>query len=210
MTMTYTTLIADKTTAGSIKRWTNYSQLDVEQVLEEAQALLYQTLRVREMRAEFSDLSLADGDSYKVLPSGFLDPIGMYDKTNNIHLKLRTEDWMVRNRVYESAVLIDGTPMNYAIYGEKFQFEYTYDAAATLALVGFKKPNLLSGSNTTNFLTDRYPHLLRVACLAQAYDFMSNAAKYQNNITLLNTLIEQTNAKDDLSYRGVYLDVEVE
>ena len=45
--MDYTTLIADKNTAGSIARWVNYGQLDVTQILEEAQLLIYQTLRVR-------------------------------------------------------------------------------------------------------------------------------------------------------------------
>ncbi|WP_028136150.1 phage adaptor protein [Bradyrhizobium japonicum] len=209
MAMTYTTLIADKTTAGSIKRWCNYSQLDVEQVLIEAQALVYQTLRVREMRFEFDNLALAPGDFYVALPSGFLDPIALKDITNNIDLKLRPEANIVRARSYEDGALIESIPQNYAIYDEKLQFECAYESAATLNLVGFKKPDDLSGSNTTNFLTSRYPHLLRVACLAQAYDFMSNQTKYQNNLTMLSALIEKTNAESDLSYRDVEFEVEI-
>lgn len=210
MAMSYSTLIAAKTTAGSIKRWVNYSELDAEQIVLEAQALLYQTLRVREMRYEFSDLSLADGDSYKALPTGFLDPIALKDITNNIDLRLVPEPDLIRSRVYETAVLIDGTPQRYAIFGEKLQFEYTYESAATLKLVGFKTPDVLATStNETNFLTSRYPHLLRVACITQAYDFMSNMAKYQSNLTLLSALIEKTNAESDLSYRGAEFEVGV-
>lgn len=209
MAMNYSDLIAAKTTAGSIKRWVNYSQLDAEQIVLEAQALIWQTLRVREMRTEFSDLSLADGDSYKALPDGFLDPISLKDVTNNIDLRLVPEPNLVRSRVYESAVLIDGTPQQYAIFGEKLQFECTYESAATLKLVGYKTPTVLSASNETNFLTSRYPHLLRVACVTQAYDFMSNMAKYQSNMTLLSALIEKTNAESDLSYRGAEFEVGV-
>jgi hypothetical protein len=210
MAMSYSTLIAAKTTAGSIKRWVNYSELDAEQIVLEAQALLYQTLRVREMRTEFSDLSLADGDSYKALPTDFLDPIALKDITNNIDLRLVPEPDLIRSRVYETAVLIDGTPQRYAIFGEKLQFECTYESAATLKLVGYKTPTVLATtSNETNFLTSRYPHLLRVACVTQAYDFMSNMAKYQSNLTLLSALIEKTNAESDLSYRGAEFEVGV-
>jgi hypothetical protein len=211
MAITYSTLIGPKTQPGSIKRWTNYGQLDSEQIVLEAQALIYETLRVREMRAEFSDLSLAPGEYSKALPEGFLDPIALVDKTNNVEVKLYTEDHIARRRIYENGSLIQSTPFRYAIYDEKLQFECAYESAATLNLVGFKKPaDLAPTANETNFLTARYPHLLRVACLAQAYDFMSNNAKYQSNLTLLSALIEKTNGESDLSYRGVNLEVEVE
>ncbi|WP_213287592.1 hypothetical protein [Bradyrhizobium sp. sGM-13] len=210
MAQNYTTLIGAKSTPGSIRRWVNYSELDAEQVVLEAQALIYQTLRVREMRFEFDNLALAQGDIYVALPEGFLDPIALKDATNNIDLRLRTEDKLVKARIYENGSLMSGIPTRYAIFGEKLQFEYKYESAATLKLVGFKTPADLSASNETNFLTKRYPHLLRVACLTQAYDFMSNMAKYQTNLTLLDALIKKTNEESDLSYRGVEFEVEVE
>lgn len=210
MGMTYTTLIADKSTSGSIKRWVNYSLLDVEQVVLEAQALIYQTLRVREMRFEFDNLAIASGDFYEPLPAGFLDPIALKDITNNISLKLRSEDKIVHARSYDNGVLIKSIPQRFAIYDEAIQFECAYESAATLNLVGYKRLDDLSASNNTNFLTNRYPHLLRVACLAQAYDFMSNTTKAQANLTMLSALIDKTNAESDLSYRGVGLEVEIE
>src|SRR5438309_36597 len=42
MTMTYATLTGAKTVPGSIMSWVNYAKLDIEQVLEEAQAVIFQ------------------------------------------------------------------------------------------------------------------------------------------------------------------------
>jgi hypothetical protein len=208
---TYSNLIAAKSQPGSIRRWVNYSELDAEQVVLEAQALIYQTLRVREMRFEFDNLALAQGDFYVTLPDGFLDPIAIKDITNNSALDLYPERNIVRRRIYEGGSLTEGTPGRFAIYDEKLQFECAYDAPASLNVVGFKSPDLLAAtSNEQNFLTKRYPHLLRVACLTQAYDFMSNATKYQTNLTMLSALIEKTNAESDLSYRDVKIEVGVE
>jgi hypothetical protein len=48
----------------------------------------------------------------------------------------------------------------------------------------------------------RFPHLLRTACQAQAYDFMNNEARYNRAMSRLAALIEKTNEESDLSYRG--------
>src|ERR1700738_5318118 len=141
--MDYTTLIADKTTDGSIRRWVNHSDVDAVTVLTEAQALIFQSLRVREMRTVFSDIAMAIGNSSTALPSGFLDPIALIDKTNNLRLRLRTEEFLSRLRQYDSGAPVSGTPQNFAIYGEALQFDLAYDAAATLSLIGFATPTPL-------------------------------------------------------------------
>src|SRR5246127_5440048 len=73
--MSYTSLVGDKNAAGSIARWVNYSKLDADQILQEAQSLIYSMLRVREMRAHFN-FNIAPGSDRVALPAGFLDPIG--------------------------------------------------------------------------------------------------------------------------------------
>ena len=100
-------------------------------------------------------------------------------------------------------MLVSGTPCRVAIFGEAFQFECKYDVAATLKPVGYKIPTLLSGSALTNWLTVRYPHVLRVACLVQAWDFLDEDANYQRQLQKLMGLIESVNAQDDHSYRGL-------
>lgn len=210
MPVNFSTLVADKNTAGSIRRWCNYAPLDAEQVLAEAQALIYQTLRVREMRSEFDNIAISPGDFYASLPEGFLDLIFVKDITNNINLRLFPEQNIVKRRAYDDGALIESVPYRFAIFDEKFQFDCAYEESATINVVGFKRPDDLSIANETNFLTSRYPHLLRVACLTQAYDFMSNTTKYQSNLTMLSALIEKTNAENDLSYRGVEFEVEID
>src|SRR3989442_1526289 len=73
MTMTYTSLTGGKTVPGSIMSWVNYAKLDIEQVLEEAQAVIFQRLRVREMRNLDSSIPVAPGDYQKPLPARFLE-----------------------------------------------------------------------------------------------------------------------------------------
>lgn len=204
--MDYNSLVADKTTSGSIRGWVNHAELDAAFVLELAQGLIYQTLRVREMRAVFADLSPGAGDGAIALPSGFLDPIALTDKTNDLRLRLRTPEWMEAQRQYDAATLLTGTPRNYAIFGEALQFEVAYASAATLRLVGYRKPDPLSGASPTNFLTGRFPQLLHSACLVYAFKYRNNDERMQAELATLTALIGRTNAESDLSYRGLETD----
>lgn len=207
--MNFTSLTADKTTSGSIRRWVNHADVDSDAVLEDAQALIFQTLRVREMRSEFTPLTMVAGDSSKALPDGFLDPIALYDLTNSIKFSLRTEEWLGDKRPYDSGTLASGTPRNYAIFSEALQFDLSYDAAATLKLIGFKAPVVLSSGNPTNFLTTRYPHLLRAACLARAYSYRNSDERAASELQNLAAFIAKTNIESDLTYRGLAAEFEV-
>lgn len=92
MAMTYTTLVAPKGTTGSLMAWVNYSKLDSETVLAEAQALLYSLLRVREMKTEWA-FSADQGVGTIALPSRFLDPIGkIYDNRGLAYTQLPESD----------------------------------------------------------------------------------------------------------------------
>mgnify|MGYP000176128413 CR=1 FL=1 len=205
MAMTYTTLVADKSTPGSIKAWANYSKLDSETILADAQALIYQTLRVREMKAT-AELSMAVGDSSKALPTGFLDPCPpLSDKLNQRYEHVTLEQLMAARIYDEAPTLISAQPCRFAIDGTTLQFESKFDTATTLVLVHYATPTALGSGNPSNFLTDRYPHILRTACLAYAADFMDNDARYQRYASRLIGQIELTNAESDLSLRGAIL-----
>ena len=77
MAMTYTGLIGAKTSSASLKHWANYALLPTEELILDAEAQIYSLMRVREMRAE-ATLSIALNDSTEALPTGFLDPIGLF------------------------------------------------------------------------------------------------------------------------------------
>ena len=90
MTMSFTSLTADKTTVGSIKSWQNYSKMDAEGILEEAQSMIYMRLRCREMKTSDQFAVKAGAASYD-LPEGFLDPIMVKDITNDVEIDYKDD-----------------------------------------------------------------------------------------------------------------------
>jgi hypothetical protein len=378
--MSYTSLIGDKNTAGSIARWVNYAKLDADQILQEAQSLLYSMLRVREMRAHFN-FSTIVGQDRVALPSGFLDPIGKiamlgtgakieqrypnfiqrrrtYTETtgnlgsnpfttnnpgpfalivnvnlpnhgfsdgsvffttgamafngvtivgtfdvvalidannfwiditplgttptaggsggtisgsvtatsagagNVIQLTLGAGDaasvagftsgntvvvngvggtteangtWVIdviisgglgrinlrgstfvhswtsggtvtTTVAYICDNLVQGMPLHWGVWDETIFFDVAFSQPTNCNLQYFRSLPILSAANPTNFLTTRYPHLLRKACTAQAWDFLRNNTEYQKDVAALTALVEQTNAEADLLYRGAAFD----
>jgi hypothetical protein len=288
--MSYTSLVGDKNTVGSIARWVNYSKLDADQILQEAQSLLYSMLRVREMRAHFN-FAVAQGGDRVALPAGFLDPIGKISFLGTgAKAEQRYPNFIQRRRVYTetsgslganpfttasgsalvtvnlvshglsqgstfftagaaafngvtiagtfdvtalvdannftiditplgvvpnasgagggSAVsyvadnLVQGTPIYWGVWDETIFFDVAFAQGTNCNLQCFKALPILSAGSPTNFLTNRYPHLLRKACTAQAWDFMRNDAEYQKDVAALTVLVEQTNAEGDMAYRG--------
>src|ERR1700746_3961433 len=90
MAMTFSTLVGPKGSAGSIANWVGYGKIDIATVLDEAQTIIFQSLRVREMRTEFV-FGLAVGQCRVALPARFLDPIGRIRDNRGLYYKHRTE-----------------------------------------------------------------------------------------------------------------------
>jgi len=96
----YSTLVAPKGTSGAIANLVSYTLLDIATVLDDAQLILFQYLRCREMRQEYV-FSIPVGVSFVPLPANFLDPIGtIYVPTQNHRMTRKDESWIVRNRMY--------------------------------------------------------------------------------------------------------------
>lgn len=205
----YTTLIAAKTVAGSIKRHVNYDKIDAEVVLENAQTLLYSLLRTREMRAS-ANINVGATQYNVALPAGFLDPFGKLRDTQMFRYVQRSEDQLMGARSYDAdGVLKTGQPTYWSIFDEMIQFDLKFKEDRTLFLPYYKQPDLLAASPGTNWLTNRYPHLLRQACLVQAHAFMKNWTGYNAELAVLTPMTERTNAEADLTYRGADLDQEL-
>ena len=291
--MSYTSLTGDKNTAGSIARWVNYSKLDADQILQEAQSLIYSMLRTREMRTHFN-FDMGVGADRVALPTGFLDPIGRISMLGiGSRIEQRYPNFVQRRRTYTETTgtlganpftttagsnlidvnlanhgfnqgstffttgaaafngvtiagtfdvvaivdvndftiditplgtpptasgaggsaatyicdnLIQGMPVYWGVWDETIFFDVAFAQQENCNLQYFQSPPILSTSNPTNFLTNRYPHLLRKACTAQAWDFMRNDTEYQKDVTALTALVEQTNAEADFLYRGAEFD----
>jgi hypothetical protein len=98
--------------------------------------------------------------------------------------------------------LISGSPSCWGVWDEQINFDTAFDQAAVCKLPYFRQPLLLSASNQSNFLTNRYPNLLRVACLASAAQFMKDDEEFNKNVQVLTNLAQSIASADDLSYRG--------
>lgn len=287
MSMTYTSLVASKATAGSIMNWVSYSKLDVIPIVDEAQTLIFQFLRVREMRSEWT-FGLSVGQASVALPSRFLDPIGrIYDLTNGTAYSHGVDTNVRERRAFEpltgsfgtspfsttsgSALvtctdtahglnqdstitiaaatatggltltgtfavtsitdantfvidagteatstatdggavatwtannLIAASPSCWGVWDEAVKFDTAFDAVASLKLMYYRRPALLSATNLSNWLTDRYPMLVRKACQAAAADYMKDSDEYARQVKSLTDLIGLATAGDDLMLRG--------
>ena len=74
---------------------------------------------------------------------------------------------------------MEGQPTYFSIYDERINFDVAAFQQQLCRMDYYKSPVLLSSSNQNNFLTDRYPQLMRVACMASAADFMKDDAEFQ-------------------------------
>lgn len=286
--MDYNTLTGGKGTAGSIMNWVSYSKLDVTTVVDEAQSLLFQMLRCREMRTEWT-FGMAVGQANQTLPDRFLDPIGrIMDVTNQTDYGQKIETDIFRCRNYDTSPagsfaadpfttvlgsslvavhevahglnqdstitvagatdtggiamngafaiisitdvdhfvmdvvneatsaatgggasatwaannLIAASPSRWAVWDGAVKFDTAFDQAATLKLLYFRRPKPLSATNLTNFVTSRYPLLMRKACQAASADYMKDDIEYNKQVKALSDLIGATAQENDLIYRG--------
>lgn len=201
MAMTYSILTGAFTTDGSIKRFMNNPRIDVDSVLDDAQSEVYARLRVREMRTE-ATLTTAQGDLYVALPSGFLDPISVKDRYQ-VDIRPDDMDALLGFRAKDAdGNWIQAEPNRYAIWDERVQFDCAMNAALSFTMLYFKQPVALSGSNETNFLTTRYPHVLRAAIRKHAAIWLMEDAEEQRGEAQLARALETVGVQDDLSYRG--------
>ena len=299
MSMSYTSLTASKGTSGSIANFVNYSKLDIEPIVDEAQSLLWgeARLRCREMMTDMV-FTMAVSYSYVPLPSGFLEAIGrlntptynmrirhldsayvqgarQYTETsgtlganpfttttgsNTVSVALANHGFAQDGIFYVTGAtafngvtiagtfpingitdandftiditglgttptgigsgggsannyicdsLTPGTPECWGIWNERINFDTAFFQTTLCRLQYYKSPPLLSSTNTTNFLTNRYPGLMRVACMAAAADFMKDDTEYQKQFGRLQSMIEKIANENDMQYRGMELDPEI-
>lgn len=103
---------------------------------------------------------------------------------------------------YTANNLIAATPSRWSVWDEQLKFDVALVDPITFKLLYYRSKPLLSASNPTNFLTNRYPLLMRKACQAASADYMKDDTEYQKQVTALGGLIQTVNAQDDMIYRG--------
>lgn len=199
--MDYTTLVAAKSTAGSIKDWVNADTVPSTAILTDAQAFIYSRLRVRQMMVSASG-SLVVDQAYIALPTGYRDTkrfglTGIYKAELTGVLIDELED----SYVYDDSGRVSTKPKCFAPDATQLLFDSPPDVAYPYLWRYYGTPTALSGANETNFLTDTYPRILRMACVGFANEFMKDDEERAYWLALCVSEINQANAEGDLESR---------
>lgn len=204
--MDYDTLVAAKTTTGSIKYWINYDRIDSAGVLGEAEQWIYHRLRIHDMLA-VKDVTISSGATTAALPTGYLSPkhFGIPGYTPKV--TYWEPDRFRSSLGYDDTPqLPSAMPTVWSDFGGVMNFNSRADQEYTGKLLCYTKPTALSSSNTTNFLTDDYPTLLRRACLMFAAEARKEFDTMDRNEIKCIAMINDIKVEDDLKYTGVELD----
>lgn len=209
--MDFNSLTGANTVAGSIALWMNNTTLDLATIVTEAQALIYQHLRVREMVVSDYVVAVAQGDYSEPLPSGFLDPINMRDLNLNRMKARDISSVKARRWIDPTTNLIgQGQPGFFAFTGTTVEFDCAADATAagTYYLDYYGSLPALSVANPTNFLTARYPMLMRSACMASAASFLNDATRVSSYTNQMMAIIADIDVTDEFASRGSEVDAD--
>lgn len=197
--MDYTTLAGPKSTPGSIANWLNRTDLPVAEILSEAEAWIYERLRVREMHA-VTTLTFWANSSSAALPSDFLDPISYVPYGWSKPLDYVHEGSLRRFRDQDGNLFRSPWPSQWAVIGTSAYVDVELDEDFSGELVYYARPPALSSSNKTNWLTARYPRLLRTVCMGVGYEHMKDHAQADRYFARGEALIAEA-ASTNESYR---------
>jgi hypothetical protein len=200
MTIDFTTLTGAKTVSGSIQNWVNRSDIPIVDILTEAEAFIFQRLRTQEMLAS-SALTILEGTNSIALQSDFLDPIEFKPYESNVGLAYVHEAELLSDRDSAGA-LFDGVPIAYAILNNVMVTGVNALQDFSGIMTYYAQPAALSGSNETNWVTTKYPTMLRRSCLRFAYEFMKDAERMATEEILALRAIEEANAANELFRRA--------
>lgn len=201
MKMTYGSLVGSKTTDGSIRNWLGVANLPVEAILLDAQAMIYSQMRVREM-IQRATIVLPLGNAFTALPDGYLDPVALAEQDGLGYVELVDLAELERARTYDENGTLETSSVTCANATSTLEFDAKTDQARRFSLIYYGRPADLGGSNQENFLTKRYPHILRTMTAALAADYRHDDENYTRWLTRSSALIGSAQIEGDLSKRG--------
>lgn len=197
--MNYTTLIADKSTEGSIKYFVRHSEVPSASILDSAQSFIYARLRVREMVNRIY-ATISEGENAITLPERFREPISFW-LTGSFKSRLTLLDhdhFEQRLGERDDATPYEGQPTEYAIDGNAIWFNTTADQDYPCRLWYYGTPLPLAPTNLSNFLTDRYPDMLEAALKYYAYRHREDDSLADKWMRHAIDSVQTANAEHDL------------
>jgi hypothetical protein len=200
--MDYTTLVGLRTVDGSIKAWLNNSTIPSTTVLEEAERYIYSRIRVREMLASTTG-TLGSATETIALPDDYIrmERIAFTGEWAQELDRMDPGRLEAMYRWDENGTRLEGLPTAYASIGTILQLDSPADQAYPYRALYYARPAALGTGNTTNFLTDRYPRLLRSTCLAFANEWLKKADEKQYWLTIAENEIAQAQRESESEQR---------
>lgn len=198
---------AAKTTEGSIRNWLNRNDIPVTNILLEAEADIYQYLRVREMITDeaFTFSTSTSSKALSSLSATFLDPIQFVPYEWGTPLPFYHEKKMPFSRDSAGALFSSATASAWTIIGSTAHLDVLLSAAFSGRMMYYAQPTALSASNETNFLTIRYPSLLRYACVSKAYEHMKDWGRAKEYMGMMMQALGVANATNEMWRRSQHV-----
>jgi len=175
----------------------------IPEFIADAEARIYNDLRIQAMEESYSQ-AIASGVA--ALPTGFMEWKFLYvDASSAKKLTRKDAEWIYTNYPTRSA---EGTPVFFAREGSNLIFGPYPTDGLTVKGVYYKRPAALSDSNTTNWLIENAPDLLRYAALTEAAVHTRDAEAHQVFDGKTVQLLRRVQKTDDQeSFSGSVLSV---
>lgn len=208
MTISYSTLVAAKTTTGSIAYAINFDRIDSAGIVNKAEKFIYRKIRVREMLVIGESLTIALDANTADLPDRFLDPVHLGIPGHCHSLVMRdTESFRSALAFDQDAELPTAMPTEFTIDGDNIHFNTNADQAYTGRLTYFRRPAPLAATtNETNWATDRYPDLFERTCLMYALEERKEWNERNTVMGLIEKDLDEIKRENDLWMRSMALD----
>lgn len=170
-------LVSQNGTPGAISSWTNNSRIqqDVPEIVLEAESWIYRRLRHWLMLTTPITGNMTIGQPYIPVPGDCLEPYfmqftGIYQQV----IPQITPTNLLMSWTYgPDGTRIQQQPQWYSFDQTNLNFDSPPDQAYGYVWMYFQQPQPLAVTGT-NFLTQRYPRLVRCACMAAACEWLKD------------------------------------
>ena len=218
--LTWNILTGTTNTAGAIARWLNKSTLtsgtggDADLILQEALGWIFSRLRHWKMLTPPQNGTMVVGNDQIAVPDDMLEPdfIMIAGLVNGNFYQQELQQKPI-NTVYRAwafdgtGARIQQTPVIYSFNESYIQLDQQPDLAYPYVITYYQLPAALSNSNPTNFLTDKYPRLLRTTCMMMGAEWTkeSNQGQYDRGYwaQMSQEELMQAQAQSDRARRAI-------
>jgi hypothetical protein len=201
--MSYTQLVSNKATPGSLANWANDDALPNDEILVDTQQHIYSRLRTWDMLVTDLSMAFTVGSNTLPLPADFINPLAFFIAGNDKAVLIEGTPGEVIHlrRSYNADNTIQSSKPRFYYWDKtNFNFEFVADKAYPTALVYFQRPTLLGTGNQTNFITVKYPRLMRLMSRAVAFEFKKAGDPLAlAELQKAEALIEELNAQSQMA-----------